>query len=67
MNVVEKDDKPYKVNGLFVVDILDSYSLNPMWWEGVPERHYFTLEVGEKVIDIYKDIKGWHSAKPKWG
>lgn len=67
MTVVEKDGKPYRVNDLFVVDILDHYNLSPKWWEDVPERDYFLLEVGERVIEIYKDSRGWHSAKPTWG
>jgi hypothetical protein len=67
MKVIEKDGKPHMVDGLFVTDIVDHYSLAPKWWEGVPERDYFLVEVGERVKEIYRDSRGWHSAKPTWG
>jgi hypothetical protein len=63
LNVEVRHHKPYKVNGVFVADILDSYRLWPHWWEGNPPRDYFKVQVDEKTLDIYVDTNGWTIAR----
>jgi hypothetical protein len=63
LNVETKQQKPYKVNGVFVVNVIDSWRLWLRWWEGYTPRDYYKLQVAEKTMDIYQDGDGWKLAK----
>jgi hypothetical protein len=63
ITVEVKDRKPYRVEGVFVSHVIDRWRLWQLWWEGLPPRNYFKVQVAERVLDIFFDGSSWKLAK----
>jgi hypothetical protein len=63
LEVEIKNNRPYKVRGCLVSDVIDSYRIWPRWWEGYQPREYFKLEVEGVMMDIYYSADGWYASR----
>jgi hypothetical protein len=63
LEVELRNNRPYKVRGYLVSDVIDSYRIWPRWWEGYQPREYFKLEVEGVMMDIYYSDDGWYASR----